>query len=60
MQININVFYDIDDDESCDHDNEDKFEEEQKDILIDKMVQNILSFEEIYDYFENVVTVALG
>jgi hypothetical protein len=24
------------------------------------MVQNILSSEQIYDYFENVVTVALG
>jgi hypothetical protein len=24
------------------------------------MVQNILSFEQIYDYFENVVTMALG
>jgi hypothetical protein len=28
MQININVSYDIDDDESCDHNNEDKFEED--------------------------------
>ncbi len=33
---------------------------DQKDILIDKMVQNILSSKQIYDYFESVVTVALG
>jgi hypothetical protein len=30
MQTNTNVFCDVDDDESCDHNNEDKFEEEQK------------------------------
>jgi hypothetical protein len=58
MQTNINVSFDVDDDESCDHNNEDKFEEEQEDILTYTMVQNILSFEQIYDYFENVVTVA--
>jgi hypothetical protein len=34
MQTNINVSCDVDDDESCDHNNEDKFEEEQEDILI--------------------------
>jgi hypothetical protein len=28
MQTNINVFYDIDDDESFDHNNEVRFEEE--------------------------------
>ncbi len=44
----------------CDINNEDGFEEEQEDISIDIMVQNILSFEQIYDYFENVITVALG
>jgi len=44
----------------CDNNNEDGFEEEQEDISIDIMVQNILSFEQIYDYFENVITVALG
>jgi len=38
MQTNINVFYDIIHDESCDHNNEDKFEE-QKDILTYIMVQ---------------------
>jgi hypothetical protein len=56
MQTNTNVSCDVDDDESCDHSNEDRFEEEQEDILIDTMVQNILSSEQIYDYFENVVT----
>ncbi len=44
----------------CDNNNEDGFEEEQEDISIDIMVQNILSFEQIYDYFKNVITVALG
>ncbi len=39
------------------YNNEDRFEEEQKDILTNTMVQNILSFEQIYDYFENVITV---
>ncbi len=29
MQTNINVTCDIDDEKSCDHNNEDKFEEEQ-------------------------------
>ncbi len=58
MQTNTNVSCDIDDDESCDHNNEDRFEKEQEDILINTMVQNILSFEQIYDYFENVVIVA--
>jgi hypothetical protein len=58
MQTNTNVSCDINDDESCDHNNEARFEEEQEDILIDTMVQNILSFKQIYDYFENVVTVA--
>ncbi len=50
-QTNTNVSYDIDDDESCDHNNEYRFEEEQEDILTNTMVQNILSFEQIYDYF---------
>jgi hypothetical protein len=45
MQTNTNVSCDIDDDESCDHNNEDRFEEEQEDILTYTMVQNILSFE---------------
>ncbi len=59
MQINTNVSCDLDDDdESCDHNNEDRFEEEPEDILINKMVQNILSFEQMYEYFENVVTMA--
>jgi len=39
----------------CDNNNEDGFEEEQEDTL---MVQNILSFEQIYDYFENAIIVA--
>ncbi len=39
MQTNTNVCYNINDDESYDHNNENKFEEEYKDILIDKMVQ---------------------
>jgi hypothetical protein len=56
MQTNTNVFYDVNDDELRDDSNEDKFEEEQEDILIDTMVQNILSSKQIYDYFENVVT----
>jgi hypothetical protein len=60
MQTNINIFYDVDDDESCDHNNEDRFEEEQEDILIDTMVQNILSSKQIYNYFENAITMALG
>ncbi len=44
----------------CDNNNEDGFEEEQEDISIDTMVQNILFSEQIYDYFENVIIVALG
>jgi hypothetical protein len=36
----------------CDNNNEDGFEDEQKDILTNMMVQNILSFEQIYNYFE--------
>jgi hypothetical protein len=59
MQTNNNVSYDINDDESCDHNNENKFEKEQEDILTYTMVQNILSSQQIYDYFENVVIVAL-
>ncbi len=39
MQTNTNVCYNINDNESCDHHNENRFEEEYKDILIDKMVQ---------------------
>ncbi len=58
MQTNTNVSCDIDDDESYDHNNEDRFEEQQKDISIDTMVQNTLPSEQIYDYFENVVTMA--
>jgi hypothetical protein len=50
----------VDDDESCDHNNEGSFEEEQEEILTNTMVQNILSFEQIYDYFESAVIVALG
>jgi hypothetical protein len=60
MQTNTNFSCDVDDDESCDHNNEDRFEEEQEDILTNTMVQNILSSEQIYDYFENVITVTLG
>jgi hypothetical protein len=55
--MQTNVFCNIDDDESCDHNNEDRFEE-QKGTSIDTMVQNTLSSEQIYDYFENVVTMA--
>jgi hypothetical protein len=44
----------------CDNNNEDGFEEEQEDISIDIMVQNILSFKQIYDYFENAITMAPG
>jgi hypothetical protein len=44
----------------CDINNEDEFEEEQEDISIDTMVWNILSFEQIYNYFENVIIVAPG
>jgi len=58
MQTNINASCDIDDDESCDHNNEDRFKDEQKDVLKYTMVQNISSSEQIYDYFENVVIVA--
>jgi hypothetical protein len=60
MQTNTNVSCDVDDDESCDHNNEDRFEEEQENVLINTMVQNILSSKQIYDYFENIVTMALG
>jgi hypothetical protein len=42
----------------CDNNNEDGFEKEQKNILIYTMVQNILSFEKNYNYFENVITMA--
>jgi hypothetical protein len=52
MQTNINVFCDVIDDESCEYNNENKFEK-QEDILAYTMVQNILSF----DYFENVIIV---
>jgi hypothetical protein len=60
MQIITNVSCDVDDDESCDHNNENRFEEKQEDILINTMMQNILSSKQIYDYFENVVIVALS
>jgi hypothetical protein len=60
MQISTTVSCDVDDDESCNHDNEDTFEEEQEVILINTMMQNILSSKQIYDYFENVVIVALS
>jgi hypothetical protein len=60
MQIFTNVSCDVDDDESCDRNNEDRFEEKQEDILINTMMQNILSSKQIYDYFENVVIVALS
>jgi hypothetical protein len=58
MQTNTNVSCDVDDDESCDHNNEDRFEEEQEDILTYTMVQNTLSSKNIYDYFENAIIVA--
>ncbi len=38
MQTNINISYNVDDDKSCDHNNEDKFEDEQEDILTYTMV----------------------
>jgi hypothetical protein len=60
MQTSTNVSCNVDDDESCDHNNEDRFEEEQKDILTYTIVQNILSSEQIYAYFENHVIMALG
>ncbi len=41
----------------CDNNNEDGFEEEQEDISIDIMVLNILSFEQIFNYFQNVIIV---
>ncbi len=44
----------------CDKNNEDGFEEEQEDISIDTMVQNILFSKQIYDYFENVIMMALS
>jgi hypothetical protein len=37
-QTNINVSCDIDDDESCDHNNENRFEEEQEETLTNSMV----------------------
>ncbi len=58
METNINVSCDVNDDESCDHNNEDRFEEEEEEILINIVVQNILYSEQIYDYFENDVTMA--
>jgi hypothetical protein len=60
IQTNTNVSCDIDDDESCDHNNENRFEDEQEDILTNAMVQNILSFKQIYCYFKNVIIVALS
>jgi hypothetical protein len=51
IQTNTNVSCDIDDDESCDHNNENRFEDEQEDILTNTMVQNILSSKQIYCYF---------
>jgi hypothetical protein len=44
----------------CDNNNENGFEEEPKDISTNTMVQNKLSFEQIYNYFENVIIVAFG
>jgi hypothetical protein len=38
MPTNSNVSFDVDDDESCDHNNENRFEEEQEDILTYTMV----------------------
>jgi hypothetical protein len=38
MQTNTSVSCDIDDDESCDHNNENRFEDEQENILINTMV----------------------
>jgi hypothetical protein len=34
MQTNTNVSCNVDDDESCHHNNEDRFEKEQEDLLI--------------------------
>ena len=39
MPTNTNVFCNVNDDESCDHNNEDRFEEEQEDISTNTMVQ---------------------
>ncbi len=43
IQTNIDVSCDIDDDELCDHNNEDRFEEEQEDLFINTIIQNTLS-----------------
>jgi hypothetical protein len=44
----------------CDNNNENGFEKDQKDISINTMVQNILYSKQIYDYFENVITITPG
>jgi hypothetical protein len=50
MQTNTNVSCDVDDDESCDHNNEDRFEEQQQDILIDIMVLfTVYNFTSVWD-----------
>jgi len=42
MQTNIIASCDIDDDESCDHNNENRFEYEQKDVLKDNGVKHTI------------------
>ncbi len=48
MQTSTNVFCDVINDESCDHNNEDKFEEDQADIITYTMVQNIFFWTNIW------------
>ncbi len=52
----INISYETHD-VPYDNNNENIFENEQEDIATQTMVQNILSFEQIYDYFKNVMIV---
>jgi hypothetical protein len=42
MPTNTNVFCNVNDDESCDHNNEDRFEKEQEDINIDNGPKHII------------------
>ncbi len=46
--------------QSCETNNEDGFEEQHENVATDTMVQNLLSSEQIYDYFEKTIVVAPG
>ncbi len=46
--------------QSCETNNEDGFEEQHENVTTDTMVQNLLSSEQIYDYFEKTIVVAPG